>query len=413
MAQNIICGIDVGNSYVKTLIAEIDRDTLAPQIIGSASVDSSGMRRGMVVDVEETKKNIRESLEKAQSMAGTKVRKAYVSINGLHIKTQQSHGIIAVSRADNEISQHDVDRVIDAASTVSLPPNREIIHIIPKGFTIDGQEFVKSALGMKGVRLEADVLLVEGLAPYIKNLARCLNANDVEVAEFVFSPLATARAVLDKHQKEHGVLNIDLGGGVSSIALFCEGELIHTATLPVGSRHITNDLAVAFRTSMDRAEEIKKRFGFIGQDKKNGNEQVDLSEFVGEENFVIPRKQIAKIIDARIGELFDIVTSELKKAPSGNLTSAGVVLTGGGSNLDGMLDFIKNRLRLFTKLGDNSDQTPIIKNAPKDPSYATAIGLVAWGLDKEIPQKGLGNFANPFSANNFQKIAKWFKNFLP
>src|SRR3989344_4338352 len=220
-------------------------------------------------------------------MAGAKVSKAYVSANGLHIRTQPSRGVIVVSRADNEITQNDIDRVIDAASTINLPPNREIIHAIPKNFTIDAQEHVKNPLGMKGVRLEADVLLVEGLSQYIRNIAKCVNANDIEVAEFVFAPLAASKSVLDKHQREHGVLSIDFGGGVSSMSLFHEGDLIHTAILPIGSRHITNDLAVAFRTSMDKAEEIKCKHGLISTEQNGKKDKVDLSELLGEENFAV------------------------------------------------------------------------------------------------------------------------------
>src|SRR3989338_4055075 len=215
----------------------------------------------MVVDMEEAIDNIRTAVQRAEAMAGVSVKRAYVAVNGLHIKNQVSHGVVAVSRADNEISQNDIDRVIEAATAINLPPNRQKIHVIPRSFTIDGHEHVKDPLGMKGVRIEADVLIIDGLAPYIHNLAKCVNENDIEVAEFVFSPLASAKAILDRNQKEHGVLTLDFGGGVSTASLFYEGDLVHTAILPIGSRHITNDLAVALRSSMDTAEKTKIQFG--------------------------------------------------------------------------------------------------------------------------------------------------------
>ncbi len=411
MRQQILCGIDIGNSAIKTVIAGIERGTSHPQILGIGIATSNGLRRGVVFDMEETTANIAESVKQAEATAGVKVNQAYVSLSGLHIRTQMSRGVIIVSRADSEITQNDIDRVIDAAATINLPANREIIHIIPKNFTIDSQENVKNALGMKGVRLEADVLLIEGLSPYIKNLAKCVNSNDIEVAEFVFSPLAVSKSALDKHQREHGVLSIDLGGGVSSIALFHEGELVHTSILPVGSRHITNDIAVALRTSMDKAEEIKRQYGFIDTDKYSKKDQIDLSTIIGEENFVVPRHQIAKIIDSRVSEIFDLISDELKKIPRNYLLPAGVVLSGGGSNLEGLDEFVKNHLRLSVAIGGDRFAEGL-SDQMTDPSFAVATGLVAWGFEKEFSGSKLGFSAN-FSSDIFNKLGKWFKNFMP
>lgn len=407
---HIICGIDIGNSAIKTVIAELNRDTLRPQIIGAGNAASNGLRRGVVFDMEETINNVRESVSQAESAAGQRVHEAYVSLSGLHIRTQMSRGVIVVSRADNEITQNDIDRVIDAASTVSLPPNREIIHAIPRNFTIDTQEHVKSPLGMRGVRLEADVLLIDGLSPYIRNLAKCVNANDTEVLEFVFSPLALSKSVLDKRQREHGVLSIDFGGGVSTMALFHEGDLIHTAILPIGSRHITNDIAIAFRTSMDKAEEIKRQYGFTGS-YENGKRDVDLSDFLGEKDFIVPGKQIAKIIDYRVSELFDIISDEFKKLPRNFLLPAGVVLAGGGSNLNGFPAFTKNRLKLSVSVGSDY-LLDVIDDRVSDPAFAVAVGLVMWGFEKEFPGNKLPSTTR-FSSDGLKKVGKWFKNFLP
>jgi len=259
---NTITGIDIGNSFVKTVVVQPDKESWAPKILGVGVSESGGLRKGVVIDMGETIRDIADSVKKAEAMAGIKVHRAYVSVNGLHIKSQLSRGVIAVSRADNEIAPNDVERVVDAASIVSLPANREVIHVIPKNYLVDGQEYVKNPLGMKGVRLEAEVLIIDGLSPYIRNLAKCLSANDIEVAEFVFSPLASSCAVLDKSQREHGVLSLDLGGGVSTVSFFHEGELVFASTLPIGSRHITNDLAIALRTSMDAAEQVKLQYAF-------------------------------------------------------------------------------------------------------------------------------------------------------
>lgn len=412
MRQRLITGIDIGNHAVKTVIAELDRETLRPQIVGVGSAPSNGLRRGVVFDMEETVNNIRDSVSLAESMSGAKTNRAYVSLNGLHMRNQLSRGVIVVSRADNEITQNDITRVIDATSIINLPPNREIVHTIPKSFMIDSREYVKNPLGMHGVRLEAEVMLIDGFSPHIRNLAKCINANDIEVAEFVFAPLAVAKSVLDKHQREHGVLSIDFGGGVSSIALFHEGDLVHTATLPIGSRHITNDIAVALRTSMDKAEEIKCQYGNIGPDQSTKKDKVDLSELLGEEGFIIPRAQITRIIDSRVAELFDLISEEMKKLPRGYLLPAGVVLAGGGANLNGLINFTKNRLKLAVSTGGNY-LLEGLSDSISDPAFAVAVGMVLWGFEKEFSGGKLPISARLSSFDGLQKLTKWFKNFMP
>ncbi len=406
----LITGIDIGNSTVKTVIAEINREIMRPQVLGVGSAPSNGMRRGMVFDMEETTKNIHDSLGVAEAMAGAKIHQAYISINGLHIRTQSSRGVIIVSRADNEITQNDINRVLDASSTINLPPNRELLHVLPRNFTIDAQEHVKNALGMKGVRLEAEVLLIDGLSQYIRNVTKCVNANDVEVLDRVFAPLAASRSILNKHQREDGVLSVDFGGGVSSIALFHEGELVHTATLPIGSKHITYDIAVAFRTSIDRAEEIKCRYGSLDQNAGNKKDQIAL-EVSGEKDSPLTHKQVAKIIDSRVSELFELISAEIKKLPRQYHLPAGVVLAGGGANLDGLENFTKNWLKLATTRAEDglleglSDQI-------SDPSFAVATGLVAWGFEKEFSDNKQ-MLSGRLSSDGIKKVGKWFKNFLP
>ncbi|MDO8584269.1 MAG: cell division protein FtsA [bacterium] len=413
MKSSVICGIDVGNSLIKTVIAEINQETLQPRVIGVGNAPSNGLRRGMVVDMEEAVQSVRASFDRAEQMAGVKVTSAYVSINGLHIKTQASRGVIAVSRADNEIAQSDISRLIEAASTVSLPLNYEIIHVIPRTFIIDGTEHVKNALGMKGVRLEVEVLLVEGLSPYIRNLAKCINANGIEIAEFVFAPLAAAKSVLDKHQREYGVMLVDIGGGVSTLAMFHEGELLHTAVLPIGSRHITSDIAIAFRTSVENAENIKTQYGIAGSADVSSakKESVDLSPILGEEAMV-PRKHIAKIVDARIGELFDMISHELKKPIGNYMLPAGLVLSGGGANLTGMSAFAKDRLGLSVRIGGDYTLDGVSEEI-RDPSYAVSVGLVLWGVERMQAGGIAGGFSRQFSKNIFNKTARWLKNFIP
>ena len=408
-----IAGLDIVNSTVKTVILEVRAETNRPQVVGVGVSASSGMRRGAVVDMDEAVKDIRASIAQAQQTANLKISKAYVGINGPHIRTQTSRGIIAVSRADNEISNEDVQRVIEAASAINIPPNREIIHIIPKTFIIDGQEYIKNPVAMSGVRLEADVLIIDALSPFVRSLVKAVNANDIEVSELVFSPLAASKAVLDKKSKEHGVLALDFGGGLCGMAIFEEGDLVHTAVLPLGSKHITNDLAIALRTSLDTAEQVKLEHGFIRNSNGSKKEQIDLSDLTGENNFLISKKQIGEVISARVYEILDIVSRELKKVNKHSLLPAGVSLIGGGSKLPGFLDYTKSELRLPVRLAGPKDLDGIV-NRVDDPTFATAVGLALWGIEREVKtgknESGLVSLGSNQAVKN---IKRWFKNFIP
>jgi len=410
---HILSGIDIGNSEVKVVIAKMEREASKPEIIGAGKASSHGLRRGMVVDMEETIRDVAAAVENAQSMADVKIRRAYVSVNGLHIKNQISRGVIAVSRADNEICQSDVDRVLQAASVVSIPVNREVIHVVPRNFIIDGTENVKNPLGMKGVRLEAEVVIIDGLSPYIRNIVKCVNENGIEVAGLVFAPLASSLSSLDKGQREYGVMHLDFGGGTSTLTVFEEADLVHSAVLPIGSRHITNDLAMALRTSMDIAEKIKLEHASTaaGEDLRR-KENVDLSNLMGEENFILPKKQLIRVVDARVSEFIELVGSELKKISRSGMLPAGVVVSGGGAHLPGLLSVIKDNLRLPVRLARPLHLDGVVDIAA-DPSFAVATGLVLWGFETEM---GGGKKAPSSSFGNgslVSKVLDWCKSFLP
>jgi cell division protein FtsA len=410
--KNIVAGIDIGNSTVKTIIAEFKQDSLRPQILGMGISQSNGLRRGVVIDMAEAIDNLGKSIAQAENSAGIKIKKAYASISGPHIKSQVSRGVIAVSRADNEISEHDIQRVLEAASTISLPPNREIIHRIPKKFIVDGQEFFKNPLGMTGIRLEADVIVIDALSPYLKSLAKVINENDIEVSEFVYSPLASAKAVLNKKIREHGAASLDFGGGLCHLAVFDEGELIHTASLPIGSKNITNDLAIAIKTSLDSAERVKLEYGFVGNSGSSKKENIDLSKITDEEKITIPKKIIGEVISDRAAEIAEMVAGELKRINRLNLLPGGVMISGGGANLTGFTEYIKEKLKLPAKRFSSYDFEGVV-NKIDDPSWASAAGLVLWGFEKEFNQNEKGIFENFGSHKTFKKLKGWFKVFLP
>lgn len=397
---------------MKVVVAKMEPSALVPEVIGIGSTQSiSGLRAGEIVDMKETIDSLRVALAQAAGMAGVPIRRAYVAVSGLHIGTQISRGTIAVSRADGEITQSDIERVINTAQVVSLPPNREIIHVIPRGFVIDSTEQVRDPLGMKGVRLEADVLLVHGLSRHLKNLSKCVNECGVEVAGFVFAPLAGALAALDKHQKEFGVAHLDFGGGTASLTVWEQTDLLHSAIMRVGSRHITNDLAILLRTSLENAERIKVELGAVNEtiDRRRKPEMVDLTSYV-DEQYLTSRRQLLNVIDARVRELLDMVVGELKKAGKDGLLPAGIVVSGGGSKLAGLGALVREELglpvRQFKPLGVEAF------DAAMDPAFATAVGLIAWGFDREIREgKGLTE-QSPVGAW-FSKAFSWLKAFLP
>lgn len=412
MTKNIIAGIDIGNSFVKTLIAELKDGSQRPQILGAGISPSNGLRKGMVIDMAEAVENVKNSVAEAQAGAGIKIKKAYVSVSGLHIRNQVSRGVIAVSRADNEISEHDIQRVLDAASTIGLPPNRQLIHTIPKRYIVDGQEFFKNPIGMTGIRLEADVLLIDALTPYLKALAKAVNENDIEVAEFVYSPLASAKAALNKRVKEHGALLLDFGGGLCNLAIFEEGELIHAASLPLGSKNITNDLAIAIKTSLDNAERIKLEHGYMGQSHSGKKENIDLSELVEEEDFVIPKKLIGEVVSDRVSEIAEMVSEELKKINRPGMLAGGVVLTGGGAKLTGFTEYIKEKLKLPARKISSYEFDGLVQKI-EEPSFASAAGLILWGFEKESRDSEKGIFDGFGTQKTFKKIKDWFRIFLP
>src|SRR5688572_3424451 len=258
MAQTThVTGVDVGSSTVRVAVASIERESGTPTLLGVGTAPMEGMQKGVVTDVEDAVRSVSAALDVAERVAGVPVERGYVSINGSHISSQNSRGVIAVSRADGEITAEDVTRVINAAQAVSLPSNREILHVLPQNFIVDGHEHISDPVGMTGVRLEVEAHMVAGSTPVIKNIAKVVNQAGVHVEDFVFAPLAAAQAVLEKRQRELGVVLVDLGAGTTSLAIYEEMRLLHTAVLPLGSSHVTNDVAIGLRTSIEVAEEIK------------------------------------------------------------------------------------------------------------------------------------------------------------
>lgn len=408
-------GLDIGTQNIRVVQAKWDESSEAPSIIGAVAVPSFGIRKGVIVDIEEAVSSISNVLEKLERMTGVPVTAASVSVGGNHIQSVESKGVIAVSRADGEITENDIVRVVDASQAISIPPNREVIHVIPRQFTLDGQTGIKDPLGMSGIRLEVDTTIIHAGLPFIKNLNRAVTQAGLDITELVLAPLACAESTLNKRQKELGVILIDMGAGTTSIGVFEENNLLHTAILPIGGMHITNDIAIGLRCSIDTAEKVKLLYGHSNPKEVTKGQEIDLSAIDDQEQEKVSRLEVVEIIEARLEEIFEYVTRELKKISRDGKLPAGVVLSGGGSKLPGLAQFAKNELRLPVSLGAVQNINTVIDQV-EDPSFATACGLILWGnkFGGGAQSSGLRLPMGKLLENqNVLKLRKWFKSFLP
>lgn len=415
--EQYIVGLDVGTDSIRVVQGKLE-ETGRINIIGAAAVPANGLRKGVIVDIDEAVSSISAVLEKVERMTGVPVAHANVSVGGNHISCMDSKGVIAVSRADGEISENDVIRVIDASQAVSIPPNREVIHVIPKTFTLDGQSGIKDPIGMTGIRLEVETIIIHGALPFLKNLNKAITQAGLEVDQLVLSPLAAGQSVLNKRQKELGVALIDLGAGTTSLAVYEENNLIHTAIIPIGSMHITNDIAIGLRCTIDTAEKVKTLYGQASPALVDKLAEIDMSKIDPEEETRVSQQMVAEMIEARLEEIFDRVTAELKRIERDGKLPAGIVLTGGGAALPGVVEFAKHYLRLPVSIGVPSETDTIIDQVV-DPSFATVVGLSLWGSNFTGSFSDF-SFTKPFRAiggllenDNMVKLKKWFKTIMP
>lgn len=410
--EQIVTGVDIGSTKVVTCVGTPKEGII--DIIGVSNKPNTGIRKGIITDIEETVSAITASLEEAERMSGVPIDSAYISIGGTHITCTQSKGIIAVSRSDGEISDVDVERVIEAARTVAMPPNQEILHIIPQYFTIDEQEEqVKDPIGMSGVRLEVSTQVIGGSVSAIRNLTKCVAQAGLNIDELVFTSLATAEILLSKKQKEVGVILLDIGAMSTQMAVFEEGNLIHAKVLPVGSSYITNDIAIGLRTTIDAAEKIKLKYATANIKKAKEGDQVKLSSFDPTSENKVSKKYVAEIVEARLIEIFSMIRDELKEIKKDGLLPAGVILTGGGSKLEGLIDFTKEFLRLPAQVGNPIIEVSGMVDKLDDPSYTASVGLMLRGI-KEGSTEGKEKTNINSSMDKFVDKAKdIFKHFMP
>ncbi|OGZ28087.1 MAG: cell division protein FtsA [Candidatus Nealsonbacteria bacterium RIFOXYC1_FULL_40_7] len=402
----IITGLDIGSGNIKMLSVLKKAGENDFEIAGFAQAPALGVRKGVVIDSIKVSEIISSLAKEIEENSGYSPQRVYAGIGGSHIFCSSSRGLVSVSRADQRISQEDVDRVLRAAQAVSLPSNKEIIEIFPKEFIVDGGSAVKEALGMQGVRLEAETLMLCGFSPYLKNSTQTVLGAGLEVSDLILSSLASSKAILTDREKELGVCVLDIGAGTTDLAVFEEGSLLHTAVFPIGSGHITSDIAICLKTDIDIAEKIKIEFGNLRASKnKQKKNKIEYLENSQKHALDFSSRELEFIIGARVSEIFDLANKELKKISKQGMLPAGIVLTGGGSKMPGIKDSAKRELKLPCRVGSPK----ISYNSSEDPSLSAVTGLVLEGMELEEDF----NIA-PMSKRGFaERLKRLFRIFIP
>jgi len=382
-----IVGFDIGTKKVTAIISEITEDNKI-EIIGIGSSESRGLRKGVVVNLDATVDAIKKAQEEAELMAGVEIDSGFIGISGAHIKSFNSRGVIAVSSKNREISREDINRVIDQSKAVSIPPDREIIHIIPQEFVVDEQDGIKDPLGMSGIKLEVNVHIVTGAITSVQNLKTCTTRAGVEIEQIVLNQIATSASVLTHDERELGVGLIDIGAGTTEIAIFERGSLWYTSIIPIGGDNFTNDIAVGLRTPIPDAEKIKKKFGCVSGPLVDEQETIEVASVGrGKKPRVLSRQLLADIIQPRAEEIFRLVDNDIKRMGYEKSLNSGVVLTGGTALLEGLEEVAENVFDLPVRRGDPGGIGGLVDRV-STPDYASAVGLVLYG-HKQWKQRGL------------------------
>jgi cell division protein FtsA len=403
---SIIVGLDIGTSKVCTVVGEMTERGV--EIIGVGIHPSQGLRKGVVINIESTVNSIKKAVEEAELMAGCEIHTVFTGIAGGHIKGFNSHGIVALK--GKEVTERDVERVIDAAKAVAIPMDREVLHTLPQEYVIDTQDGIKQPLGMSGVRLEAKVHIVTGAVTSAQNIVKCCNRTGLNVADIVLEPLASAEAVLTPEEKELGVALVDMGGGTTDIAIFHEGSVKHTAVLAIGGNHLTNDIAMGLRTPIAEAERIKQRYGYAKAAMTNKDERVDVPSVGGRNPRTISRHILCEIIEPRLEEIFQLVHREINKSGFEEALASGIVLTGGTTLLPGTVEMAEQVVNMPMRLGIPT-QVGGLTDVVSSPIYATGVGLVLYGLKRQ-DRKYFRIRENNVFIKVKNRMVDWFSEFF-
>ena len=381
-----IVGLDIGTSKVAAIVGEITPDGDI-EIIGIGSHRSRGLKKGVVVNIESTVQSIQRAIEEAELMAGCHIDEVYAGIAGSHVRSLNSHGIVAIR--DREVFQQDIERVIDAAQAVAIPADQKVLHILPQEYLVDSQEGVREPLGMSGVRLEAKVHLVTCAVNAAQNVGKCIERCGLKVKDIILEQLASSYAVLSDDERELGVCLVDIGGGTTDIAVFTDGAIRHTAVIPIAGDQVTNDIAMALRTPTQNAEEIKIKYACALTQLAGANETIKVPGVGDKPAKELSRQALAEVVEPRYDELFTLVQAELRRSGFEDLIAAGIVLTGGSSKMEGVIELAEEIFHMPVSLGTPKHVTGL-KDIVRNPIYATGVGLLLYGKQREEEMRGRG-----------------------
>ena len=401
---NLIVGLDIGTSKVVSIVAEVSAENEI-EIIGIGSCRSRGLKKGVVVNIESTVQTIQSAIQEAELMAGCNIHAVFTGIAGNHIRSLNSHGIVAIR--DNEVTAGDIERVIDAAKAVAIPADQKILHIIPRDFIIDGQEGIKEPIGMSGVRLEAKVHIVTGAVSAAQNIIKCVRRCGLEADDIVLEQLASSYSVLTEDEKDLGVCLADIGGGTTDLAVFTNGAISHTAVIPIAGDQVTNDIAVALRTPTQNAEEIKVQHACALAQLANSDETVEVPSVGNRPVRRMSRQTLAEVVEPRYEELFSLVQAELRRSGYERLIVAGVVLTGGSSIMQGVVELAEEVFHVPVRVGSPQYVSGLVELV-KNPIYATGVGLLLYGLrqqqDRTHPKR-----IDSGASSVWNRMKSWFQ----
>ncbi len=404
--KNLIVGLDIGTSKIVALVAEVLPEGRL-EVIGLGESPSRGLKKGVVVNIESTVNAIQRALEEAELMADCKIRDVYTGIAGSHIKSLNSHGMVAIK--DKEVTQADVDRVIETARAVNIPTDQQILHILTQEFIIDGQEDVREPLGMSGVRLEVKVHIVTGAVSAAQNIIKCVKRCGLDVRDLVLQPLASSMAVLTEDERDLGVCLIDIGGGTADIAVFTDGAIRHTAVIPIAGDQITNDIAMALRTPTKDAEDLKRMHGCALRQLAAPSEMIEVPSVGERPARQLSRQTLAEVIEPRVEELYSLAQAELRRSGFEELISSGIVITGGSSLMQGMVELGEEVFHMPVRLG-LPQYVGGLAEVVRNPRYATGVGLLLAGLE-QYQHHQLVRMQSSSLQQIFEKMKSWFQGF--
>ena len=402
--KNLIVGLDIGTSKVVAIVGEISPSDEI-EIIGIGSCRSRGLKKGVVVNIESTVHSIQRAIEEAELMSGCEIHSVYTGIAGSHIRSLNSHGIVAIR--DNEVSLSDVDRVIDAARAVAIPADQKMLHIMPQEFVIDSQEGIKEPVGMSGVRLEAKVHMVTGAVSAAQNIVKCVRRCGLDVDDIILEQLASSYAVLTDDEKDLGVCLVDIGGGTTDIAIFTDGSIHHTAVIPIAGDQVTNDIAVALRTPTQHAEDIKVRYACALTQLANPDETIEVPSVGDRPARQLARQTLAEVVEPRYEELFTLVKAELQRSGYEDLIAAGIVLTGGSSKMEGAIELAEEIFHMPVRVGV-PQYVGGLSDVVKNPIYSTGVGMLLFGR-RQTSEAMTGMQTKTGLRGVFERMKSWFQ----